>query len=171
MGPPKPTLLLDRCRARRLLKDSRDVLHSFTESSPRCGQRQRRYAKINEWSYCPSLARGVSFVMWRDAVDTTVSIITVRWLVGVWLICARRPHQLLVEIRKIAKQSGSAPPKTPPTAEMRCAADGSTCLVLHIATNCWWKTTKKMLFALKLVWIWITLILSKLFCAIRLFKE
>lgn len=48
------------------------------------GQRQRRYAKINEWSYCPPLARGVSFVMWRDAVDTTVSIITVGRLVGWW---------------------------------------------------------------------------------------
>lgn len=60
MGFPKPTFSLNCCRATRLLKDSRNALHSFSESDPLCGQRQHRYAEINDWYYCPSLARGVS---------------------------------------------------------------------------------------------------------------
>lgn len=47
------------------------------------------------------------------------------------------------------KTSGSDPPKSPPTAEIQCAAEAPAFLVLPFATrqqfehNCWWKTTKK----------------------------
>lgn len=112
VGLLKPTLLLDRGRARRLLKDSRDVLHSFTESSPRCGAEAASVCQ-DQWVVLLS-APGTGRVFrnvarWGRHNGVHHHRRSVGWLVGVRLICARHPHQLLVEIKEKSQNKVGVP--------------------------------------------------------------